>query len=283
MKRWVWGILIPAVPILGYTLAFAYEAGFCTTFSIPIELIQIQISSIFFGSLSALLIFAIIFQLVNISLIASRPKSLGPISLGLIRLSPGLAILTVYLLFFREEWRIWVVFAILVAFFSFLEFGLPLLTHESRKSRFRKRASEEGLKTPISESTPIPEGLKLTYREKLEYQEQIDIKPKDIFYYIGGSYQIIFLFLFIASFVLFISFGYGHTVAMNQKEYLIPSTNYDSVVLRIYGNNAICTQVFRETHEINKSFFVIDISSDPSTVFKLEKVGPLKLTGTQMQ
>jgi hypothetical protein len=283
MRHWAFeGILVAAVPTLGYALAFAYELGFSSTFSIPIELVKIQLSNIFWGSISVLLIFGILFGLANMFFMIVQPKSRGPISLGLIRIAPALVIWLSFMFIYFDQWRIWIGPTAFVMLLAFLEFGLPLLTHESRKSRIRKREHQEEPKIPTFESTQVPD-LKLTYGEKLEYQNKIDVKRRDIFDYLGSPLQKWFMALGIAFYLLFISFAFGNSHAMKQTEYLIPSTHEDSVVLRIYGNNAICTQVLRETHEINKSFFVIDISSDPSTVFKPEKVGPLKLTGTETQ
>jgi hypothetical protein len=181
---------------------------------------------------------------------------------------------------YRELWQMWIWSAGLVALYAFFQFGLPLLIHEARSLLARKRVHQEEPKTPPFESPPT-QNQKITYREKLETEDRYDAQTKDIFDYLGNPLRIGFLALSIAFILFLISYGIGNTAAIRKTEYLIPSTYEDSVVLRIYENNAVCTKVVRETGEVNKNFFIIDISSDPSTVFQLEKIGPLKLSRMQ--
>jgi hypothetical protein len=283
MNRWVLeGIVVAAVPTLGYTFAFAYELGFCSKFAIPIELIKVELSSVFLACAGVIIIISLIFGIANLSFIVAQPKSFGPISRGLIRLSPVLALLPLYLWIFPTQWKMLILIAGVVVLFVLLEFGFPLLTHKARSSAARKRVRQEQPKTPLFESPPA-QNQKMTYREKLESQEEYETQVKTIFNYLGKPVNIGILAFWFVGLLFLISYGLGSTLATRQTAYLIPSTYENSVVLRIYGNNAICTKVVRETGEVNKSFFVIDISSAPSTVFKLEKIGPLTLSGVEAE
>jgi len=79
--------------------------------------------------------------------------------------------------------------------------------------------------------------------------------------------------------VLFLSFMFysaGRAHALKQTEYLFPSTYEQSVVLRIYGDNMICAPVDRDKKEVQRSFFVLNVSGATPPTLKLEKIGPLK-------
>lgn len=275
------GVIIAAVPALGYSLAFAYEAGLCSEFAIPWELIKLELPHVFIASASVLVIFSGLFWITNMFLMLVQPKPYGPIWRSLISLSPVLVICLACILIYRGLWQNYAWVLAFAAFLVFMEFVFPILTYEARRHVPKMLVGQRDTETQTTISPPV-KSRKTTYREMLEAQEVHEAQIKTVFNYMSPRLLKEVLFsLFIVFLLVFVAFNVGRMHAISETEYLVPSTHEDSVVMRIYGDNAICTKVARETGEVHENFFVINISNAPSTVFRLEKIGPLKLSKTQ--
>ena len=61
------------------------------------------------------------------------------------------------------------------------------------------------------------------------------------------------------------AYGSGSTDVLFQTTYLVPSTNPDSVVLRIYSDYAVCASLANNT-TIERKFFILDLSSQNLTL-----------------
>jgi len=68
----------------------------------------------------------------------------------------------------------------------------------------------------------------------------------------------------------------GSTDVLFQREYLIPSTNPNSVVLRIYGDNIICAPLTDDSI-IERSFFVLKLDEPNLTLHLREFPGRLRV------
>jgi hypothetical protein len=72
-------------------------------------------------------------------------------------------------------------------------------------------------------------------------------------------------------------FTAGKEQALNQTDFLVPSTNPNSVVLRVYGDNLICAPFHDKS--VEPSFFVLKLDDEPRPHLELRNVGPLTSTG----
>lgn len=77
--------------------------------------------------------------------------------------------------------------------------------------------------------------------------------------------------------ILSISLGviFGRSDAQSRDEFLVANTQPERVVLKIYGHHMILADFNRDTHEVQRSFFIQDLAAQPGLTYKLESVGPL--------
>ncbi len=88
-----------------------------------------------------------------------------------------------------------------------------------------------------------------------------------------------FLFyIFIIIGILFgLSNGLGYIAASKQGEFLVTSTTPEMLVIKKYDNNLICIPFNREKKEANRRFMIIETTSRPEIMYRLEKVGPIEM------
>lgn len=252
MKRWVWqSIILAGIPTLGYTLAYVHELGFCNEFEIPNEFIILDWTSILFAIGKILGIVLILLLYVQVFVVLKFwSEKLGPINQRLIRyfviFLPLLIISIPYPSFWLEVLLVFLFFISLLLFVDFLQ--------------------------PLIKSTDVK-----GYRNKLKHQDEFferKIPWLDRFIRKIGMRNILILFFIIP--LLFVASNFdGGDTAKRQEEFLIPSTNQQLVVLRIYGDNLICAPLDREAKEIERSFYILEMSD---TVLTPEKVGPLSVS-----
>jgi len=100
------GIVVAAVPLIGYAMAFLYEVGFCGEFGIPLEFISVNLTTVFIAVGTLLLVVAI--------------------SLFYVVLVMNLAVAIIF-------WGLWyelIMVAFLFAFFVFWIFVSPWITQK---------------------------------------------------------------------------------------------------------------------------------------------------------
>jgi len=247
----VGGLFIASTPLLGYALAFAYEAGFCRTFNIPISYIELSLTRIFAVAGTLIVIFSPFLLLMQgLSVIkVSRKNAIGR---GFARLSyPGLVFL-IYFYLFPLAWRQWIWLVGIFLFFVFLTLGLPLFTQ--------------------------PE--KHTYKEKLEAEENEEIKANLFLHQVrkklGSDMAMIVPVLLMT---ILASNLAGRAQAEKQREFLVINSKPELVVLRNYGNELICATFDRSKKVVFSNFHFLERKSINYTngiSLKLENVGPFK-------
>jgi hypothetical protein len=77
--------------------------------------------------------------------------------------------------------------------------------------------------------------------------------------------------------VLFVVYAAGRYSALNQSEFFVASTSPETAVLWIDGDKIICAPFNRNTGEVEPSFLILDAVGNSGTIFRLEKIGPLRL------
>ena len=250
---WIWqGIIVAAIPVIGYGLAFLYEVGFCSAFKIPKEFITLNLTTVFVAAGSLLgVVFVLYWFAEFILMLLSMRKS------PLFReLRSFLIILLLSLGFVIVWWGLWerVFFiAFILLWFAFLLFVSPLITQRDKRS----------------------------YIEKLQAQRKRDLETPVVI--LDSLVRLLgrgaFIIIFVVILLLVFSYAIGEAEALNQDEFLVPSTYPQAVVLRIYGENMICAPFDREQKEIQKSFFIIRMTDEPRPMLQLQKIGPLRAKG----
>ena len=247
---WVWhAIIVAASPILGYGIAFLNEWGFCSVFGIPTQFIRLNLTTIL-SAAAAVLAVAAILSIVFGPIIALLRSRTGPLAQSLARLTYLFVAFLGLLIIYRDVWLYWLVFLCCLLVYALIEFSWPLITQRGKGSYVQKLKASQ-----------VAEG---------EYGSVIQdagrFPPATIVAVIWGI-------LLVALF----SFSLGQSNAMHKTSFLVPSAFEDSVVLRIYDDNMICATIDNEAKEVESNFFVLNVSGEPTTMLKLEKVGPLKL------
>lgn len=246
------GFIIAAISAVAYIYAFVYEAGFAKVFSIPLSFITLSLTNVLIVAGSLLLVGQLVFYVANLVFtvfgkfdgpISTRVKLLTPLllySLALVFLTFGTHLLSSFIVVLIGGFLLGI----------FLHFVFPLLTQRSKGD----------------------------YREKLVAQDRRDAQATDLWSLLArrlgvGPYNLI-LSLVMALFVVYIA---GQSAAMKQSEYLVTSTSPEMVVLRVYGNNMVCTPLDRSTREVEPNFVVLKVGEDPNLMLYSEQIGPLSL------
>jgi len=258
------GFILASLPFLAYLYTFAYEAGYASFFKIPLHFISLNMTSVFivggtlFVSLASLYWF---FWLIS-HLFIFLPKGEIPnpvhramwkaIFMSVLWLLIILVILAVAEVKLDVElmWKIVLIVVLILAIYLFFEMVLPVIFHPEKKTYREKFAASHMIE------------------EDQRYETLSEFLSRET----GGNFSLILLLLFLAV----IPHIAGRSAASRQQEFLTFDSKPPGVVLRIYGENMICSALQKKTKKLEVEFFVKKISSDSKLILRLEKVGPLQ-------
>lgn len=239
-----------AAPI-GYAAAYLREWGFCSVFGIPVEFIQLNITTVLIAITSGVGVLFLLFWFADLFYILSQQnklKNFGPVRRRLFFDLLVIIILGFLLALFHPLIDAWPLLVYFLVVLIFIQFVMPLITQRKIKG----------------------------YICKLETQDRIERETPVLLDYLIKRAGIAIISLGIVV-LLFLSVMYlvGHNTATTQTDFLVPSTNEDLVVLRIYGDNLICAPYDMETREVYRTFTVIKLDDEPRPQLYLVRLGPL--------
>jgi len=245
-------LLSPIAVALGFIMAYLYELGYCSAFGIPSEFIQLQSTNIIATVVRVFLSFFFLFWVLFFLLLyVNNPnqKRLDPIRRRLLMIAFVILVYITIAFGYHRAFQEWYFMIPLFVYFMFFLFIGPLLT---------RRNTTGG------------------YRNKLAAQDEADREtsyPLTLITKYGGwtTFGILFLVLLLLS----LSYFSGEDTATRQEYFLVPSTNENSVVLRIYGDELICTQLDKQSNKPNGKLFILKLDDEPRPILSLQKVGPL--------
>lgn len=253
--KWL-GVSIAASPALGYALAYCYERGYCDFFKIPTDLIKIEWPTIFMAILAALgglflaswLIMALVMpNLKNISL--NKLKFYFAFIYFVFFLNIAIAYLTV-----EESKEAGVIYIILLIFI----FVAPTFIR-----RYKRGSNLKSLGVETKET---------------EHKDPITLILKSQIV----KYVLVFLL------ILFIGYTSAYyrnrSTAMNQQVFYTPSSNPQSVVLKIYGENLICAPIYYRGKDnrgqdiciIEQEYFILKVS-EPNLSIRAIQLGHVRV------
>ncbi|OFV99504.1 MAG: hypothetical protein A3H28_08665 [Acidobacteria bacterium RIFCSPLOWO2_02_FULL_61_28] len=235
------------MPLVAYVLTYVYEAGYCKFFGLPWEFISPNWTSVFIATGALLGLAMVLFVLVEpLFIIFGSSVVSGPIRRRLSRLSVVMLFCLTSTILFVRYWGYWIAPFLLLFFFAFLEFVLPLATQRGKG----------------------------TYVEKLEAQDAVDDRLESLTDVAAKRLGLsAFTVLFLVFVLVVISYDAGLGAAMKQENFMVLEDTPDSVVLRIYGDRIIAAEFDRETKVVSRRFKIVSVDG---TALRLEKVGPLK-------
>lgn len=247
-------VIIASVPILAYLLLYVYAWGYLRVFRIPLALISFRLVDVFTLGIGLLGLAGVIYSWVDFGLdLFLKPKMPEPI---VDRLGPLFILFVFFMTFvfmFGTMWQEWLFILIGMAFVSLSGFVLPLITQRGKG----------------------------TYLEKLKAQDERREQKTDERFTLNGIISRLapnLKFAVITTGIgLFLVYSFGRARAVRQREFYVAGTAPETVVLWMSDERVICTPFDRSTKEVERSFIVLDIASNPSTTFHLERIGPLRL------
>lgn len=251
------GILLAAIPFLGYLTVFVYELGFSSYFGIPYEFIQPSFTGVCL--VTAIIIGVLLFGFVfghcfSVVLLTIFPIKDGPFLRAIRRITWQVFVLIFFVFFWGKEWKEYIgtltIFILIISF----EFLWPLITCRDRKN----------------------------YNEKLAGQEEIEkrFEPefRRFFDYINGKFGRFNVSIFLIA-SLFLLFVYqAGLIKAKQREYFWQLEGDQKIVIRIYGDNLICGDFDVDKHVLNGNFNIVKLSPEKKLSLKMTKVGRLKST-----
>jgi hypothetical protein len=257
-KNWHWlteGMIIASVPFLGYLYVFTFELGFTSYFHMPIELISPSLNYVYLFSLLIIfsgLIFIFYFDYFYSGFI--DPVSDGPIVRFFKKVWPYVFLYSFFLvafmtLFFgrRGGYSPW---AILYIVFCV---SIWLLTEMGRKDLGIVTASLKVLSS----------------------------NPRISFGWAGGfdNRKSVIVFLIIGLMLMPV-YSFGQAAAKSRDHFLVFYRHKNKIILRIYGDNAICVGFDKLNKEIDGKFEIIKLCDGNGGQFGLESIG--RLTGKKL-
>ena len=259
----VLGVLVATIPVLGYLgylAAYMNERGFSGHFGFPSELITISWVTALpvIGSVAAFLAILVLSMSASMCCRPRRSQRCRAAWYVRIIISGVLAALTVVGLCF------WIRYS-LQPWWSALRHDLNTAVWVVAGLVWLSFAVEHWLLLePIDDSPPKVAERRL-FGLALRRQQMRAIM-------LASVPVVVMLFVWMPWYT-------GELQATAQAHFWIPSTNTNSVVLRIYGDRLICGEIVEKadgTNQLNGNFFVIRLD-DTRPVLKLEEKGALRL------
>lgn len=239
-------LLIATIPPIAYLFAFVFEAGYAYVFSIPRELISITFTNVFVAGSSFVLIG--IFLLVFLDFISKfLPDTSGPVERAIGTLIP-LSLATLAYAFYTLGTPLSSsLLALLVAwiFILFIQFIFPLITQRGKPSYPKKLAAQAKLETS---------GFLGSLARRFH-------QPYILAYYLGLA--------------LYVTFYAGQSSAFRQRDFLVAHTDPECIVLRVYGDRAVCAYFDATTNQVLNEFVLLRLSETNAEKFTIEHLGPI--------
>ena len=248
------GIIIATAPVVSYTVAFVYEAGYTDHYQIPSSLISISLANILIA-LGYLIIFLLVLFVISDAIYRSfwlrTPEVIR-------RVAPkyfyGLLLLLASVLF--KDFRIVTFFVVVMyALFLLTDFVIPVFLGKK----------DHGT----------------TYLERVEKMHLADVhSPSIIDNLMKKSGPHVFLWFFILVAALQIAYMAGRGNAANQNEYWVFESDSSNVVLRIYDDLLIVGFRKGETSELEKRLKIVRMTDESGITLRKMNTGPLAVAKT---
>jgi hypothetical protein len=237
---------------LTYIYTYAYEAGYCKAFDIPVWFIRISASTLLAMSSGFALVLGplIVWYVLRLGQRQSVSRKAKLAFRSTSRLLPLIVLLVVMVVPFKVLWVYSLIVALAIVVVAFAEIAIPI-----------RRARRQRLHRPDDTSCEPASEVSSTTVERRAFT---GIDPTQL------------LIIFLLGLGVGGSFLVGHSRASRELRFLIPTSNPDRVVLRIYENRLICAPFDRAAHTVERVFYFTEIPTDGRVALVRARVGPLK-------
>jgi uncharacterized Tic20 family protein len=252
-RTFIEGSLIAfGLTVLAYIYTYAYEAGYCKAFDIPVWFIRIEVSTMLAISSGFTLVLGPLITWYMLRMGQRRSLSMkAKIAFrSTSRLLPLLVLLIALIYPFKVRWEYITIMAIMIVIVIYVELVVPIL-HHHRAPR----------KTVSSLTTEELEGV---FGADLEKRIYAGIDPTQL------------LIAALLTIGVCGAFLVGHSRASRELCFLIPSSPPGMVVLRVYEDRLICAPLDRKNQTVKRAFYFLKVPTDGRVALIRAKIGPLK-------
>jgi len=244
------GLLITALTVVSYCVAFAFEAGFADYYAIPYFFIEITVTQILIACasvLSSIYVFYLLAAFINPFWSSLWKKIPAPVK-PRVRIHLSFVLMTVLFMAIAgfsipELTFFWIIWGIAILF----DFGLPILPRSDIKG----------------------------YANKVLYYHQQDLSYDTV---LDKTVKVVGFGIFINSALFFVliamSYMSGLGVAKKQETFFVSNKDANIVLLHKYGGTLILAHIDRSTKEADQ-LVVHQLDSQFQLSFRNEKIGPL--------
>lgn len=252
-KRTILGpLLIFFIPVYGYVLLFAYEAGYYSFLRIPIDFVEINFSRLAYICGFLFIGFTIFVGAADIIYAFKIHKTvIGRKTLIYLYLLFVMVILPMIIFDYLEKWLPWIIGSTVLYIIS--DFVFPIISNKKIKG----------------------------YKNKIEQQAIKEVKANEgdfldvVIKRIGYSFYLGIFFLLSLTYIAFLT---GALSAKTQKSYLVIDSDPELIVIRKYSQDFICSEFDREKKLLLNIFRIETINqiSEMELTIRSENIGPLK-------
>ncbi len=239
------GIVLAAIPVMAYVLAFGYEYGYYLAYGFPQELISVDLNRVFAAGVIFLagVLGVVLLTTVALALLPSDHPLASVIAQAVIYALAYLVFLTYLGRFDALGW----IFGLTLAAYLLYKFAMPVLTQGHVHGYVRKYQSHE----QAQQMRPT------LFRAMLR---TIGPLPGTVLAY------------FCIAVLLSVTFGW-HLATAREYYFVVPGEP-ERVVLRIYGDSVVLAQLDRPTRRILREYTVLRRTGGAVTL-REERIGPL--------
>lgn len=255
------GLGVGAISVGGYLLGFAYELGYASYFGIPVQLIKLNLISIFLSITGLFALLWFLFSIINVGYTFFSQRQ-AVIFRGIVRSAPSILFFAAAFYVYKGTFSYlkWLIF--LPALYLFGEFVLPLITQRGKGTYYQKLGAQE--------------------ETSKKFQE-----PKTIFDFIAQKKSGLNLSRLIRAIIIFVilylfASWIGLVEAQRQKNFLVIREPKPLVVLRIYGDKFVCAPFDSKAGTVEKALYILDTPSPHGLWLDWQQVGPLKPVDKKM-
>jgi len=243
------GLTISILPCIAYFLEFKYEEGFCMTFGIPNYFIKPDITTVLiFASAIVGISFMLMWLIESCISLSENPQKEQAPFLHFLRLyAPVIMIILLFFSIYRNHHREWMPIGIFILIFTILDFIGAFGEDKSKPLLSRLRGPAYFFLTPG------------TILSKVRVRFGVGVFVLFLVIYLGST----------------ICRSLGNAEALEQRTFLIPTSQPDMIVVRVYGDRAICCQLDKKLRKPLKKFAIIQLGKEASNTFSAEEIGPL--------
>jgi len=238
-------VLLAAIPVMAYLLAFGFEYGYYLAYGFPQELISIDLNRVF--AAGVVFLGGVLLVLIVTTVVLALLPSEHPLTPALAQ-AVTLTVAYLIFLFYYDRFDIFAwILGLLLLWYLVYKFVIPLLAQRGVSGYVRKYSTHEQIRQTRGTLFRI---MLRTF---------------------GPTPGIILVYFFIA---VILSVTFGWRLAAERAYYFVVPGSPERVVLRIYGDSIVLARLDRPMRQILREYTVLRRTAGSITL-REERIGPL--------